>query len=159
MGFARGPPGGVARLSTVQLGRPTDLYFAKLARAAEWAIDTLRTEPAPLAIYIEKPISPKFRSLKTERILAGYVDAIGALAAYRGIPVHLADARTIRKWVLGDGALKSATAKALAMRAARAEGMDPQNDNEADAWAGWYWACGLYPGGPAPPMHLWNLAA
>lgn len=157
MGCADGIIGKSPRLYTVSLSREADGFFTGPARGARWAAERLYVS-RPRAVYIEAP--PQVGAMhghtnaKTITDLIGLVKAIGAIFENAGIPTHTAHVGTVRKWFLGAGNMKGDVAKRDAARIARALGWAPNNLDEADAAAGWHWACGLH-GGFEQPKHLW----
>lgn len=144
MGVAEGPINGLPCLYTISLARRGEERTRKISRAAEWAIKRINEGPRPFAVYIEDPLVLRMRSAATQRLLTSYADTIAGLFDLKRIPVHFVSVRTVRAAILHNGSMKGNAAKEACMRLARLEGLDPQNDNEGDAWAIWRWATSLY---------------
>ena len=139
-GVAEGPTDGQPRLYTVNFAARDDAHV--FARAQGWLARRLSQPPIPKAIWIEEPQRGRWDNA-TYR-LVGLGAALSGTAVLFGVPAHFANVRTIRKYTLRRGDLPGDDAKRLAMRLARASGLDPNNLDEADAWAGWMFACSLY---------------
>jgi len=139
-GVAEGPTDGQPRLYTVNFAARDDAHV--FARAQGWLARRLSQPPIPKAIWIEEPQRGRWDNA-TYR-LVGLGAALSGTAVLFGVPAHFANVRTIRKYTLRRGDLPGDDAKRLAMRLARASGLEPANLDEADAWCGWTWARSLY---------------
>ena len=110
-----------------------------------WLGDRL-TAKRYLRVVFEAPVGPGLdragvTNWKTKRRLIGLCAVAEAVAHATQHVVYEASAMTIRKHVLGIG--RPAEPKKAVMAAMRLEGFDPKDDNEADAIAGWIYACSI----------------
>lgn len=144
MGWCEGVPGGKPASGTFRLGRsgaPTPIVLGGLVH---WLGERLSSRRYAFVIF-EATIGPSVGKGKiktsyatTSRLerLAGVCEG---LCAATGHDVFQATAQTIRKQVLGVG--RPENPKAAVIAAMRQRGFSPKDDNEADAIAGWLYAC------------------
>lgn len=152
-GIAKGAVGDRPSLSTFVATRPGDNGpEPAFGRMTAWLAGNLavaaRYGDLPIAVWTELPIRPGAMqgrtNSKTIRLLTGLWACVTGVVLARGIPCHTVDVATVRAAVLGDGRMNGEMAKRRAFRLCRAAGLDPQNDDESDAWAMWQFASTLY---------------
>jgi hypothetical protein len=152
-GIAKGAIGARPSLSTFVATRPGDNGpEPAFGRMTAWLAGSLavaaRYGELPIAVWTELPIRPGAMqgrtNSKTIRLLTGLWACVTGVVLARGIPCHTVDVATVRAAVLGDGRIGGAEAKRRAFRLCRAAGLDPQNDDESDAYAVWLFASTLY---------------
>lgn len=157
-GVVEGPVGGVPQLQTVRFSRDYDDDFDAAGRAVLWMAERFALS-VPKAVYVEAP--PEVGSMQGHTNaqsltrLIGLVWSIAGVCKARGVPIRTANVKTVRTWFIGQGNMEGQRAKREAARVARELGFEPKNLDEADAFAGWYWACGLHEGGPEAPRTHW----
>lgn len=142
-GWCVGAPGAVPTSGTCRLGRTgakdAEVFGAMLA----W-LGGLLTEARFARVIFEAPVGPGMvgkTNFSTMRRLNGLCAIAEAVCHQTQHPVYQASAASVRKVVLGNGRPKDA--KAAVMAEIRARGFDPADDNEADAIAGWLYACAM----------------
>ena len=156
-GVADGPIGGAPNLSTQRFARPDDARWDGAGRAALWMAERLAIS-LPLAVYIEAPVPHGGMKGKTNSRTLGLLNELAtgcaAICKARRVPVYPANVSTIRAWFLGQGNMRGDDAKREAYRVATMIGWEPKNHDEADAAAGFHWACALHDRRlTAPPAH------
>jgi hypothetical protein len=159
-GIADGPVGGIPALSTIQFAREHDSGPEKAwGRAVLWMAERF-VFSLPVAVYIEAPLSVGTNwghtNAKSTTMLIGLWAAISGVCEARGVPVHRANVATIRKHFIGQGNLPRDRAKRECLRIARALGWAPKTLDEADAAAGFHWACSLHDRRMAAPSAFWT---
>lgn len=147
-GLAEGEPGGVPQLSTEIFGRPGDEKFDAFGRAVKWAAGRVSREPKVGAVYMEESVFIKDgrTTFRVNQVLGGLRACVAGVFRARGIPVHDTSIRTVRACFLGkgNGNLPGDVAKELSMRRARQLGWNPEDLDQADAAAIWFWASGVH---------------
>lgn len=139
---------------TLKLGREHDDHEDSFARALRWIAERL-TVSKPDAIYIEAPINPaaflgKYDA-ETGRMgmttnpdttirLIGLWATMAAAAKVKGVMYRRAAVGTVRKAFIGHGNLKGAEAKRRCFAMCNMLDWSPNNRDESDAGAVWYWA-------------------
>ena len=158
-GVAEGAPGSTPRLYTQPFVREFDDLPDIFGRATLWIAERLAVS-VPKAVYVEAPLNPGtawgHTNARTTMILIGLAANITGVVKARGIPCHWANVRTIRAWYLGLGNIPGEKAKRECMRVSRCLGWDPKNYDEADAAAGFAWACSLHDKSIEPPRAYWT---
>jgi hypothetical protein len=141
-GLAFGEPGSVPVFDTVRFDGVDRLRLA--ASVIRWASRRL-VEDLPDVAYIENPMP--FRAVqghstsKTLVRLNTIYDIIGGALLLKGVRVVGYDIQQARQAFIGDGKLERDEAKARSKRMAHVLGWAVGSLDEADAAAGWYWAC------------------
>lgn len=157
MGVAQGPPGKIPRLYTVPISKEHDDHEDAFGRATLWIAEQLSLTQ-PRAVFIEAPRGASVwgnTNADTNMRLIGLWAAIAGVVKARKIHCQRGSVSTIRKFFIGVGNMPGPQAKKEVIRVCRSLGWDVANDNEADAAAGWLWACSLYDKTLAPPRALW----
>ena len=152
-GVALGDPAnGLPKLWTVRFGAQGSSLEASFAAAIAWTKDRL-LDDKPVRIVFESPMPPSFMkghtNANTIRKLMGLAAIIGGTAHSMGF-YNLAEAsvRDIRQHFLGVTRLRSADAKKATIAKCRELGLNPRDDNAADAAALWFYAAGLHAAQP-----------
>lgn len=143
MGWCVGAPGEVPRSGTLRLARKGAPDEAVFGGMMSW-LGALLTESRFARVVFEAPVGPGMAgktNFATMRRLTGLCAISEAVCHQTQHPVYQASAASVRKVVLGNGRPKDA--KAAVMAEIRARGFDPADDNEADAIAGWIYACSI----------------
>jgi hypothetical protein len=157
-GVCEGEVGGTPRLYSVQLSRESDDDFDAAGRAVLWMAERFILS-RPRAVYAEA--APAFTSMRgktnarTLKLLIGLGYAIGGVCKARRVPFHVISVSTVRAWCIGQGNMEGEKAKRESARVARALGWFPSNLDEADAAAGWAFACSLCDKTIRRPMEHW----
>lgn len=147
MGWCEGVPGERPTSGTVRLapeGSPSEAVHAGLLRFMAERLMSFRYRQ----IVYEAPLDPRFMgqktNLNTALMLLGMPAIVGAMGYETGHygRVKSADVGDVRKALLGKRPPRD-QAKQYVMWAVRALGYDPADDNEADAIAGWHYACAI----------------
>lgn len=146
MGWCEGIPGtgarpisGTQRLAPKEAG-PAGIFGGMLDFLAQ-RLTTFRYR----AIVYEAPMDPRHMktNLNTARMLLGLPAIVEAVAHQTGHwRVMEASVHDVRKHLLGRRPA-AGDAKRSVIEALRAQGYDPRDDNEADAIAGWLYACAV----------------
>ncbi len=134
-------------LSDAGEGRPERLAYLRRF------VDSYIAECQPDQIVYEKPLGiAVIASMMAKRIymtsedtlafLRGSVGVVESCAGFAGIPVHGLDIKAARGHLVGQRTFKDGNAKDATMRACRALGWAPENNDESDAAALWSLACG-----------------
>ncbi len=144
-GWCEGAPGARPESGTLRLCKTGGADAEAFGGLLRWLGDRL-TARRYLRVVFEAPVGPGMdragvTNWKTKRRLIGLCAVAEAVAHSTGHPVFEASAMTIRKHVLGSG--RPAEPKKAVMAAMRLSGFDPKDDNEADAIAGWIYACSV----------------
>lgn len=146
-GWCEGPVDGAKTSGTMRLAPPGSSAAAVQGGMLAWLGERL-TAFRYRAIVYEAPLDPRFMgqktNLNTARMLLGLCGVVEAVAHQTGhfnlsqVSVHDA-----RHFLVGKRPPKG-EGKAMAMRALRMQGFAFTDDNEADAIAGWLYACHLF---------------
>lgn len=152
-GVAYGDPAnGLPHLSTVRFGGQGASLEEAFGEAVKWIEAKLAAE-WPGLIAFESPVPPSFMrghtNVNTIRKLMGLAAVIGGTAHSLGF-YNLAEAsvRDIRQHFLGVTGMRGAEAKKAAIARCKALGLNPRDDNQADACALWCFAAGLHAAQP-----------
>lgn len=142
-GFAVGDIGGKPRLGSIRFGGPQASLAEAGAAAVTWITEFIEVD-RPDLLLIEAPLSPSFargntnvNTIRKLMVLAGIMEVIPHMLGVTRI--REGRVQSIRKHFIGNGSLKSADAKRAVIKMCRHRGLDPRNDNEADAAALWYY--------------------
>lgn len=136
-GLALGAPGDLPKLWTERFARwegagPYDVCASMI----QW-VGPMLALAKPDLIIIEAAIPQNDRYA---RIAMGADFLIGGAAKVRGIRVEACPNKTWKKHWHGSGGLKREEGKAKSIAVAKALGLDPRNNDEADAAGVWFWA-------------------
>lgn len=147
-GLCVGQSGADPRAWVVNLGEaPDDRRFSNVLRLTHELIE----KNHPDLIVVEAPIGGP----RASAYLIGLVACVRGCAFNRNVRCEVAHLGTVRKHFLGKSLsvkhfphLKPAAAKKAmkdeVVQRCRLLGWNPQDDNEADAYAIWDWACAVY---------------
>lgn len=140
-GWCEGAPGSRPASGSRRLGRTGASDAEVFGLTLGWLGDMLTSRRYAKVIF-EAPVGPGMAgrtNFKTMRRLNGLCAIVEAVCHQTGHPVFQASAMSIRKVVLGTG--KPENPKQAVIAEMRRRGFDPADDNEADAIAGWIYAC------------------
>lgn len=145
-GIAEGRPGEVPRLSSLPFRKDHDGILSADRRALKWIAMRLSVERdlTLLRVAIEAPLQtvpPDTGNIKTTLQLYSLVMTVGAFAEERGCMVAIHPPGTIRKHFIQNGGLKSDEAKRQVFARCQALGWEPENFDQSDAAALWWFAC------------------
>lgn len=146
MGWCEGEPGGTPRFGTERLAPEGSSHAATFAGMTKWLGRRLQAFKPRLIVY-EAPIPPihmKGRTnLSTTRVAFGLAAITESVAYLSGVyDIREAQIGDVRRFFLKRNP-KSATAKTETIAQCRLLGFEPQDDNAADALAGWFFACSI----------------
>ena len=141
-GVCDGIFGGTPKLSFVDFHREGDTDRDKFGRCLRWIARYLQ-DNRPDLLVIEAPV-PKYDS----SLVMGYRAIVLAFAFVKNVRATEVEVKTWRKYALGNGNLKRATAKARCVELCRqlnwhvplTKGGDPDH-NAAEAGGLWLWGC------------------
>lgn len=111
---------------------------AAMMKLGTWLIEFIRVE-RPDYLFFEAPIDRVLSSAHTTIVLAKMTGMVEFIAGMKNIPHRKAHVQTVRVAFLGQG--RPEDPKHFAKLMCEALGWPPQNLDEADAGAGWYYAC------------------
>lgn len=139
-GWAAGDIGGGVASGSVVLGASDASHGAQFARLDAWLADLI-AERQPSVVAFEQPMDPRHMgsrsTFKTARALMGFTAIAEACCHRNRVPrVYECAVRDVRKHLLGKQPAKG-KAKEEVMTHLRYLGWRPEDDNEADAVAGW----------------------
>ena len=140
-GWCDGVLGQRPESGTIRLGRTGAADAEVFGAMMAWIggrLDAVRYA----RVVFEAPVGPGMAGktqYKTARRLGGLCAVVEAVCHLTGHPVYQASASSIRKAVLGTG--RPEDPKQAVIAHVRSLGFDPADDNEADAIAGWLYAC------------------
>ena len=155
-GVAEGLVGAaVPTIYCERFARPDERIEAGLRRAGNWMAARIQLS-RPRAVYIEAPLSSGVwgkTNSNTTLLLQSLWAALATVCGIANVPCRRGNVQTIRKFFVGEG--RPDDPKDRVMEVCQRLGWKPKNYDEADAAAGWYWACSLYEGGPRNPSQHW----
>ena len=136
-GWCVGEPQGPVRTGSAGFGGHGCDIGGLLLEFEGW-LSEMVFEIVPQRIVFEKPVRP-FASLnlETARKLYGIAGIVELVAKRQKVPVREVSNTEAKKLCYGNGGLKSAEAKKVAVDRARLWGAAPANHDEADAFAVW----------------------
>ena len=144
-GAAFGRVGEAPRFSSMMFkGEDTDLMGVAeaVAKAQVWMVETIRAVQPDLVV-IEAPMerTPEQGTARTTIKLCGLALAVAGIAINKSRMTRFVTVRAVRRTFLGPGGgnLSGKDGKREVLRFCRAAGWEPNNDNEADAGAVWWW--------------------
>ncbi|MGA0615912.1 hypothetical protein [Paracoccus sp. KR1-242] len=143
MGWCEGAPEARPVSGTMRLGRKGATDAEVFGTMMAWIGDRL-SEKRYARVVFEAPVGPGMAGktqFKTARRLGGLCAIVEAVCHLTGHPVYQASASSIRKQVLGDG--RPENPKEAVIAHVQSLGFQPKDDNEADAIAGWLYACAV----------------
>lgn len=111
---------------------------AAMMKLGRWLIEWTRVEK-PDFIFYEAPIDRVLSSAHTTIVLAKMTGMVEFIAGMKSIAHRKANVQTVRVAFLGQG--RPDDPKQHAKLMCEALGWSPKNLDEADAGAGWYFAC------------------
>lgn len=154
-GWCEGAPGEKPRHGSIRFAPVGSSPEAVAAGAIKWLGQRLQAF-RPNAIVIEAPLDPRHMGKKTNmstaQLLLGLPVVLGGVAYLSGVfDIRHARADDVRMHFLGFRP-KHATAKLDVMDKCKALGFEPQDDNAADAIAGWHFACSIIEPKHAPDV-------
>lgn len=136
-GWCAGEPDGLTRTGSAGFGGYGCDIGGLLLAFERWLIGMVE-ETSPSRIVFEKPVRPfSTLNLETARKLYGLTGIVELVASRENIPVREVSNTEAKKLCYGNGGLKSAEAKKVAVERAEAWGFRPSNHDEADACAVW----------------------
>lgn len=146
-GIAFGRPGTLPVLSSKSFAKWEGATLAECASAViRWLPELLSTYQPDLVV-IEAALPPiASRDQVSARLALGADFLIKGACHVRAIRCEECHRGTWTAFVLGSGNLKSGEAKQRSMAIARSVGLEPKNNDEADAAGIWFWACSTYAG-------------
>lgn len=112
--------------------------IAAMMKLGTWLIDFIKVE-RPDFLFYEAPIDRVLSSAHTTIVLAKMTGMVEFIAGMKSIPHRKANVQTVRVAFLGQGRPEDPKHHAKLM--CEALGWEPKNLDEADAGAGWYYAC------------------
>lgn len=144
-GWAEGTPGGLPRLGSIRFGDAGGSHEAAFAEAMGWIGERVLAFP-PRLLVMEAPLPPSFMRGKTNvdtaRKLLGLSAIIGGTAHKFGCwNIREASVADVRHYFLGKRNMPGKDAKRATIAKCREMGLEPKNDNEADAAALWFYTC------------------
>lgn len=140
-GWCDGIPDARPESGTMKLGRTNASDAEVFGNLMAWLGARLSDRRYARVVY-EAPVGPGMKGktqYKTARRLGGLCSIVEGVCHLTGHPVYQASASSIRKAVLGNG--RPENPKEAVIAHVRHLGFEPQDDNEADAIAGWHYAC------------------
>lgn len=152
MGWCEGLPGERPVSGTKRLAPEGSQPAAVFGGMLDFLATRLTTFRYRMIVY-EAPMDPRHMktNVNTARILLGLPAMVEGVAHQTGhYSLREANVNDIRKALLGyiprrAKGDKPGAQKAPVIAELRARGFDPKDDNEADAIAGWLFACSLLP--------------
>lgn len=148
-GCVDGPVGGEPRLWSWFLRDAGDDRPARLAQLQSFLEAYFQQEPCDAVVY-EEPLkiaamgAKMMMSEDTVTFLRAAIGILEATAFRNGKEIMSVGVQSARRAVLGWSANKTGEdTKRRVVREVKALGIDVQNDNEADAYVIWYWACAI----------------
>lgn len=133
-GFAHWRPGERVILGTNVLPRTGPDVGWFLEKFCEWLRPTI-THLAPVRVVFEAPwVGPNTHQDTARKLLclAGITELV---CRWEGAPYCEANIPTVRRHFIGHGRMPRKDAKAATMARAKLLGMDPEDDDQADAFA------------------------
>ena len=145
-GISEGRPGETPRLSSLPFRKDHDGILSADRRALKWIAMRLSVERdlTMVRVAIEAPmqhVPPGQGNIKTTLQLYSLVMTVGAFAEERGCMVAIHPPTTIRKHFIQAGNLKSDDAKRAVRQRCLDLGWEPENFDQSDAAALWWFAC------------------
>lgn len=144
-GWAEGDPADKFPTSGVfELGRPGAPSPAQHGALLLWLLRRLSMKPTVRLVCFESPIAHMIakQSVATKRMLLGYPAVVEAAAQVSHIgDIREAEIAAIRRNLLGPHPGKGDEAKANVQRHLKMLGHQFEDNNAADAIAGWLFAC------------------
>ncbi|MBK8199211.1 MAG: Holliday junction resolvase [Acidobacteria bacterium] len=136
-GWCIGEAGGPVETGSFRLPPFREDIGGLLLAHSRWLDGFLKGDQIKLVAF-EKPVRPfAALNLETARKLYGLAGVLEMECARRGIPARQVSNTEAKKLCYGNGGLKSAEAKKVAVPRAQLWGFDPKGHDEADACAVW----------------------
>lgn len=141
-GFAVGNVGEKPQIGSIRFGAVNCSPVESWAAATTWISEFIEVD-RPDLLLLEAPLAPSFArgttNVNTARKLMGLSCLMETIPHMLGVNrIREARVQSIRKHFIGNGGLRSADAKRAVIQMCRHRGLEPRNDNEADAAALWY---------------------
>jgi hypothetical protein len=152
-GVCQGVPGGVPAVWTWHLsdgGKSRAYRLCYLRRLCDKYFHSTEID----AVYYEEPVNLRVMMKigatdETIALLRGAVGVLEACAIHAGIQtVEAVPVQKARRALTGQGTYSRIQGKSMAkeavMRTVKMLGVEAKNDNEADSYAVWFYACALH---------------
>ena len=144
-GWAEGVPGKPPVLGSIRFGSPGSSHEEAFAEAMTWIGERVLAFP-PRLLVMEAPLPPSLMrgqtNADTARKLMGLAAIIGGTAHKLGCwNIREASVADVRHYFLGKRNIPSKDAKRATLAKCRDMGLEPKNDNEADAAALFFYTC------------------
>lgn len=146
-GIAFGRPGERPILSHKMFARWNGATLAEAAAGALQWLPEVFAVYRPELIVLEAALPPQAsRDQISARLALGFDFLVKGAASVKQVRCEEAHRGTWTKFVLGCGNLNRTQAKQQMVALCRRMDLTPQNDDEADAYGVWLWACNQFAG-------------